>query len=137
MLSNAISRLLIFLTCLAGLATAQSFAELKALYQYDQAPPIDVKSKQEADRTTYKLYSLEYANPNNLRIHGFLILPKEVVPKRAGRNAAIVWMHSNGMWAWLGDAVLMIQTVIAFAASGGRAHRSRRRRSQSRRLCRA
>jgi cephalosporin-C deacetylase-like acetyl esterase len=90
------------LTCLAGFALAQNFEKLKALYQYDRATPIDVKSKQEADRTTYNLYSLEYANPSNLRIHGLLVLPK-----RAGRKAAIVWMHSNGMWAWLGDAVLM------------------------------
>jgi hypothetical protein len=96
-LDNMAIRIFAFLICAAGLATAQSFEELKALYEYDRSTPIDMKSKEQADRLAYKLYSVEYANPGNLRIHGLLVLPK-----RTGRKAAIVWMHSNGMLAWVG-----------------------------------
>jgi cephalosporin-C deacetylase-like acetyl esterase len=94
--------ILTLLTWLPRFAMAQRFEALRALYQYDPSVPLNVKYKEEADRATYKLYSIEYANPNGLSIHGLL-----VVPKKRGRKPAVVWMHSNGMLAWLGDAVLL------------------------------
>lgn len=93
----------ILLLC-CGVASAQTFAELRKLYDYDRAAPLDLKLTQRAARNGYALYDIGYAIPNGQRTDGFL-----VVPEGRGKKPAIVWMHSSGASAWLGDAVLLAQ----------------------------
>lgn len=87
-----------------GVASAQDFAGPRNLYDYDRAAPLDVKLTQTASRNGYTLYEISYALPQGQRIDGLL-----VAPASPGRKPAVVWIHSSGALAWLGDAVLMAQ----------------------------
>jgi cephalosporin-C deacetylase-like acetyl esterase len=84
--------------------SAQSLAELKQLYEYDRAAPLDVKLGVKDSRDKYTLYDISYALPKGQRTDGLL-----AVPKGRGRKPAVVWMHSSGASAWLGDVVLLAQ----------------------------
>jgi cephalosporin-C deacetylase-like acetyl esterase len=86
-------------------ASAQNFMELKQLYDYDRAAPLELKLSQTASRNGYTLYDVSYSLPNKQRTDGFL-----VVPQGRGRKPAVVWMHSSGALAWLGDAILLTQS---------------------------
>jgi cephalosporin-C deacetylase-like acetyl esterase len=85
-------------------ASAQNFADLGQLYDYDRAAPLDLKLTQKASRNGYTLYDVSYALPRKQRADGFL-----AVPQGRGRKPAVVWMHSSGALAWLGDAILLAQ----------------------------
>ena len=98
------SRVPVIALLLSAAASAQNFAELKQLYAYDRAAPLDVKLTPREPRPTYTLYEISYALPKNQRADGFL-----AVPKASGRKPAVVWMHSSGALEWLGDAVLLAQ----------------------------
>jgi cephalosporin-C deacetylase-like acetyl esterase len=82
-------------------ATAQSLEELRQLYRYDRAAPLNLQEKEVDSRGSYKVYAISYALPRG-RMAGFL-----VAPDGRGRKPAIVWMHSGGSIQFLGDAVLM------------------------------
>lgn len=99
------SRLLAPALLLCEVASAQSFTELKQLYAYDRAAPLDVKLASKASRNNYTLFDISYSLPKEQRADGFL-----AVPKSRGRKPAVVWMHSSGALAWLGDAVLLAQS---------------------------
>jgi dienelactone hydrolase len=105
---------------LCAIASAQSFAELKRLYAYDRTLPLDVKVASKGDRSSYTLFDVSYALPKNQRADGLL-----AVPKGRGRKPAVIWMHSSGALAWLGDVVLLAQCgavsliVNAPASAGG------------------
>src|SRR5215471_2624092 len=97
-------RLLAVVILFCALAAAQSFTELKQLYVYDRAEPLDVKLASKGSRAAYTLYDVSYALPKGHRADGLL-----AVPQGNGRKPAVVWMHSNGALAYLGDAVLLAQ----------------------------
>lgn len=97
-------RLLVPVLLCCAVASAQHFTELKKLYDYDRAAPLDVKLAQTASRNGYTLYDISYSLPKGQRTDGFL-----AVPQGRGRKPAVVWMHSSGALAWLGDAVLLTQ----------------------------
>ena len=90
----------VLLCCIA--ASAESFAELGKLYEYDRAAPLDLKLTQRDSRNGYALYDVSYGLPTKQRADGFL-----AVPQGRGRKPAVVWMHSSGAMAWLGDAILL------------------------------
>jgi len=92
----------VFAWCAA--ASAQSFSELTKLYEYDRNAPLDVRLTQKESRNGYTLYDISYALPKGLRTDGFL-----AVPQGQGRKPAVIWMHSSGALAWLGDAILLAQ----------------------------
>ena len=94
---------LVFL--LSAVASAQSFTELKQLYAYDRAEPPDVKLASKGSRNNYTLYDISYSLPKKQRADGLL-----AVPQVRGRKPAVVWMHSSGALAYLGDAVLLAQS---------------------------
>jgi dienelactone hydrolase len=50
------------------------------------------------------LYDISYSLPDKQRADGYL-----AAPQGGGRKPAVVWMHSSGALAWLGDAVLLAQ----------------------------
>ena len=79
--------------------------ELKQLYDYDRAAPLELKLSQTASRNGYTLYDVSYSLPKKQRTDGFL-----AVPQGRGRKPAVVWMHSSGALAWLGDAILLTQS---------------------------
>jgi cephalosporin-C deacetylase-like acetyl esterase len=89
---------------LSAVASAQTFPELKKLYDYDRAAPLDVKLSQKGNRNGYTLYDVSYALSAGQRTDGYL-----AVPQRGGRKPAVVWMHSSGALAWLGDTVLLAE----------------------------
>jgi len=101
---------------LAGVAFAQRFEDLEALYRYDRAAPLNVHETDVSSRGRYKLYSIKYALPKGDVKTGFL-----VVPDGLGRMPAIIWMHSSGAMQLLGDAVLMARAgaVSILVESGG------------------
>lgn len=86
-------------------ASAQDFTELKQLYDYDRAAPLELKLQEKASRNGYTLYDVSYSLPKNQRTDGYL-----VVPQGRGRKPAVIWMHSSGALAWLGDAILLAQS---------------------------
>ena len=79
--------------------------ELKQLYDYDRAAPLELKLSQRASRNSYTLYDVSYSLPKNQRTDGFL-----AVPQGRGRKPAVIWMHSSGALAWLVDAILLTQS---------------------------
>ena len=87
-----------------AVASAQNFTELRQLYAYDRAAPLDVRVTSKGSRTNYTLYDISYSLPEKQRADGFL-----AVPQGRGRKPAVVWMHSSGALAWVGDAVLLAQ----------------------------
>jgi dienelactone hydrolase len=99
------SRLLAPALLLCSVASAQNISELKQLYTYDRAAPLDVKLVSKGSRNNYILYDISYSLPKELRADGYL-----AVPKARGRKPAVIWMHSSGALAWLGDVVLLAQT---------------------------
>jgi cephalosporin-C deacetylase-like acetyl esterase len=90
---------------LCAVVSAQNITELKQLYTYDRAAPLNVKLASKASRDNYTLYDISYSLPNKQRVDGFL-----AVPQGHGRWPAVIWMHSSGALAWLGDAVLLAQS---------------------------
>jgi dienelactone hydrolase len=98
-------RLLVALPLFCASASAQRFTELKQLYDYDAAAPLELKLSQTASRNGYTLYDVSYSLPNKQRTDGFL-----TVPQGPGRKPAVIWMHSSGAAAWLGDAILLTQS---------------------------
>jgi cephalosporin-C deacetylase-like acetyl esterase len=84
--------------------SAQSFAELRELYAYDRTAPLDVRLSSKGNRNNYTLYDISYSLAEKQRADGYL-----AVPQGRGRKPAVVWMHSSGALAWLGDAVLLAQ----------------------------
>src|SRR5215467_2028596 len=97
-------RVLVPTLLLCAVSSAQSFTDLKKLYEYDRAAPLDIKLDLKASRSSYTLYDISYSLPNKQRTDGFL-----AIPQRHGRKPAVVWMHSSGALAWLGDAVSLAQ----------------------------
>lgn len=89
---------------LSALASAQDFTELKQLYAYDRAAPLDVQLTSKGSRSTYTLYDISYALPKKQRTDGLL-----AIPQTSGRKPGVIWMHSSGAAAYLGDAVLLAQ----------------------------
>ncbi len=92
------------MTLLSAVASAQSLGDLKRLYSYDPAAPLDVKLVLKDDRAAYALHDISYSLPTGQRTDGLL-----AVPHVRGRKPAVVWMHSEGAAAWLGDAILLAQ----------------------------
>ena len=103
---------------LCTVATAQNFTELKQLYVYDRSAPLDVQLTSKDSRSNYALYNISYSLPEKQRADGFL-----AVPQGSGRKPAVIWMHSSGALAWLGDAVLLAQcgavSLIVNVPGGG------------------
>lgn len=97
-------RLLAPVLLCCAVASAQNFTELKQLYDYDRTAPLDAKLSPKASRNGYSLYDVSYSLPKGQRTDGFL-----AVPLGPGRKPAVVWMHSSGALAWLGDTVLAAQ----------------------------
>ena len=97
-------RLLAVLTLLCAPAPAQNFTKLEQLYAYDRAEPLDIKLASKGSRAGYTLYDVSFALPKGHRADGLL-----AVPQGQGRKPAVVWMHSSGALAYLGDAVLLAQ----------------------------
>jgi dienelactone hydrolase len=98
----------LLLFCAAASAqsvSTKSFTELKQLYEYDRAAPLELKLSQRDSRNGYTLYDVSFALPKGQRTDGFL-----AVPQGRARKPAIVWMHSSGALAWLGDAILLAQS---------------------------
>jgi cephalosporin-C deacetylase-like acetyl esterase len=89
---------------LCAVASAQNFTELSQLYAYDRTALLDVRLTSKGSRTNYTLYDISYSLPEKQRADGFL-----AVPQGRGRKPAVVWMHSSGALAWVGDAVLLAQ----------------------------
>jgi cephalosporin-C deacetylase-like acetyl esterase len=92
----------LFVYCTA--ASAQSSTELAKLYEYEKTAPLDVKLTQKDSRNGCTLYDVSFALPKGQRTDGFL-----AVPQGRGRKPAVVWMHSSGAQAWLGDVILLAQ----------------------------
>jgi len=92
---------LLMIAC-AGLSDAQKREDLIALYNYDRSTPLDVHSKEVASRNGYRLSEVSFALPKTGRMTGFL-----VEPLKSGRKPAIIWVHSQGAIAFLGNAALM------------------------------
>jgi hypothetical protein len=103
--SMRVMRLLVLPLLTYCVASAQNFMELKQLYDYDRAEPLELKLSQTASRNGYTLYDVSYSLPNKQRTDGFL-----VVPQGRSRKPAVVWLHSSGALAWLGDAILLTQS---------------------------
>jgi predicted peptidase len=89
---------------LCAIAPAQTFTELRQLYAYDRSAPLDVKLTSNGARGAYTLYDIAYSLPGKQVVDGYL-----AVPQARGRKPAVIWMHSSGALAWLGDAVLLAQ----------------------------
>src|SRR5262245_55816709 len=86
----------------AALATGQEFEKLKQLNQYDATQPFQLTIEPAEVRYGYSVNKVLIQNPDRGSREGFL-----VVPEARGRKPAIVWMHSGGARAWLGEATLM------------------------------
>jgi dienelactone hydrolase len=97
-------RFVVTALCCIPVAFSQSFADLKNLYNYDRTAGFDLKLSQTASRNGYTLHDIRYSLPKGQRIGGYL-----AVPQGGGKKPAVIWMHSSGALAWLGDAVLLAQ----------------------------
>jgi cephalosporin-C deacetylase-like acetyl esterase len=90
------------LLCVA--VSAQNFTDLRQLYAYDRTAPLDIGLTSKGSRSNYTLFDISFSLPGKQRADGFL-----AVPQGRGRRPAVIWMHSSGALAWLGDAVLLAQ----------------------------
>lgn len=81
---------------------AQNFDELSGLFRYAPSVPLNAHESEMDSRPGYKLYTLQFDSPHSARRSAYLVMPDS-----PGRKPAIVWMHSSGAIAFLGDAVLM------------------------------
>ncbi len=85
-----------------GIAPGQEFDKLKQLYQYDARQPFQLTVEPADVRPGESVHKLLIKNPDGSSREGFLVLPEG-----RGRKPAIIWMHSGGARAWLGNAALM------------------------------
>ncbi len=73
-------------------------------FVYDRSQPLDIREHQVAVQNGIRVALVSYAVVPGVRADGLLINPPAAVPA-----AAIVWMHSGGMFEQLPDAMLMAQ----------------------------
>lgn len=92
----------LLLIALASVGTAEKRDDLIALYNYDPAVPLDIHRSEVPSREGYRVAEISFALPKAGRMSGFL-----VTPSTNAKKPAIIWMHSNGATAFLGNAVLM------------------------------
>jgi hypothetical protein len=82
-----------------GIGAADSSA-----FAYDMSLPLDIREHEVAVRNGIRVALVSYAVVPGVRADGLLINPPAMTPA-----AAIVWVHSGGMFEQLPDAMLMAQ----------------------------
>lgn len=72
-------------------------------FDYDKRLPLDVQEHEVAVRDGTRVSLLSYASPKGGRTDAMLVVPSGL----KGKTAAIVWIHSQGYFNQLSDAMLM------------------------------
>lgn len=93
---NSVSRLFITLLLItaasAGTAAqSTSIRELRQMFAYDRALPLDVKKIQVEDRDGIRIHDISYQSPKGGRVTAYLVVPAG--PRR--KLAALVFMHAR------------------------------------------
>jgi dienelactone hydrolase len=93
------------LIALCILLAAKLFAADLSAFAYDKALPLDIQEHEIAIRSGIRVARLSYAVAPAVRIDCLLVTPSQGTAK----TGAIVWMHSNGYYDQLPDAMLLAQ----------------------------
>ena len=93
---------------------------------YDRNAPLDFKEHLLGDRNGIKVSLINFANPKGGRVYGVLVVPTPI----KGKTASIIWVHSNGFYSQLPDAMLMardgaVSLLLELSASTESGHAAR------------
>lgn len=72
-------------------------------FDYDRSLPLEAQEHEVAVRDGIRVSLLSYASPQGGRADAMLVVPSAL----KGKTAAIVWVHSQGYFNQLSDAMLM------------------------------
>ena len=93
------------LTTLCGLLALSLFAAAQQAFNYDKNLPLDVHRHDVAVTNGVSIVLLNIAVTADVRADCLLVASERV----KGNTGAVVWMHSNGFFEQLPDAILLAQ----------------------------
>ncbi|MFY9620375.1 MAG: alpha/beta fold hydrolase [Pyrinomonadaceae bacterium] len=86
-----ITLLLIIAACAGTVAQSKSIRELRQMFAYHQALPLDMKEVQVENRDGVRIHDISYQSPKGGRVTAYLVVPAG--PRR--KFAAVVFMHAR------------------------------------------
>lgn len=80
----------VIVSCGVAFAQTRSIGELRQMFYYQQSAPLDVREIGVEDKNGASVHDISYASPKGGRVTAYL-----VVPKKKGKFAGIIFMHSR------------------------------------------
>ena len=93
------------LIALCGILVLSLSAAAQETFNYDRSLPLDVHRHEVAIRNGVSIVLLNLAITADVRADCLLVAPERV----QGKTGALIWMHSNGFFDQLPDAILLAQ----------------------------
>jgi hypothetical protein len=91
------------LIAICGILVLSFFAAAQETFNYDKSLPLDVHRHEVAIRNGISIALINIAITADVRADCLLVAPERV----QGKTGAVIWMHSNGFFEQLPDAILL------------------------------
>ena len=87
----SITLLLIIAACAGAFAQTKSIRDLRRMFAYDRALPLDVRETRVEEKDGARIHDISYQSPKGGRVTAYLVVPAG--PRR--KFAAVVFMHAR------------------------------------------
>ncbi len=104
-----ITLLLMIVACAGSVAQSPSMRELRQMFAYDRALPLDVKEIHVEEKDGVRIHDVSYQSPKGGRVTAYLVVPAG--PRR--KFAAVIFMHARP-----GSRNNFLDEAVALAKAG-------------------